>query len=143
MTLSDRVVTTLARPRLYALLLGAFAVFSVAIAALGLFGVLSYAVAQRSRELAVRIALGARRGDIVRLVLGQGLAVSVIGLAAGLAGSLVLTRTIGALLYGIGRFDAVTYAVVPLLVLTIAVAACLVPARRAARIDPLRLLKGA
>ncbi len=143
MTLSDRVVTTLARPRLYALLLGAFAVFSVAIAALGLFGVLSYAVAQRSRELAVRIALGARRVDIVRLVLGQGLAVSIIGLAAGLAGSLVLTRTIGALLYGIGRFDAVTYAVVPLLVLTIAVAACLVPARRAARIDPLRLLKGA
>jgi ABC-type antimicrobial peptide transport system permease subunit len=98
-------------------------------------------VAQRSRELAVRTALGARPVDIVRLVVGQGLAVTCVGLGAGLLGSFVLMRSIGALLYGVTPSDGLTYVVVPLVVILIAGAACFVPARRAARLDPLRALR--
>ncbi len=142
MTMEDRVLTSLARPRLYAILLGGFAAIALAIAGVGLFAVLSYTVGQRSRELAVRAALGARQIDIVRLVVSQGLLVTIGGVAAGLAGSLVLTRAIGALLYGVTRYDPITYAGVPALLLVVAAAACLSPARRAARLDPLRVLKG-
>jgi hypothetical protein len=142
MTMTARVMTGLARPRLYAVLLAAFSVFSLAIAAIGLFAVLSYAVAQRSRELAVRMALGASRADVVGLVLRQALAVTAGGVVAGVAGSLALSQTIATLLYGVDRFDAVTYTAVPVLLLMVALAACIGPARRAARLDPLHLLKG-
>jgi putative ABC transport system permease protein len=141
MTMEDRMLTTLARPRLYAVLLGTFAALALAVAAVGLFGVLSYSVAQRSRELAVRTALGARRIDIAALVLRQGLAVTGAGLAAGLLGSLALMRSIETLLYGITVRDGVTYVAVPIVLLFVAAAACLVPARDAARIDPLRALR--
>ena len=132
MTMEDRVLTSLARPRLYAILLGGFASIALAIAGVGLFAVLSYTVGQRSRELAVRAAIGARQIDIVRLVVSQGLLGTIGGVAAGLAGSLVLTRAIGALLYGVTRYDPITYAGVPALLLLVAAAACLSPARRAA-----------
>jgi len=141
MTLEDRMMRSLARPRLYAVLLGTFAALAVAVAAVGLFGVLSYSVAQRSRELAVRSALGARRLDIVTLVLRQGLAVTIAGLVAGLLGSLALTRSIETLLYGVTTHDAVTYVVVPALLLLVAAVACLFPARDAARVDPWRALR--
>ena len=93
--LEDQILTTIARPRLYAVLLGGFAMFALVVAAVGLFAVLSYAVAQRSRELAVRSALGARPIDIIRLVLGHTLAVTGVGLVAGLLGSLALARSVG------------------------------------------------
>lgn len=141
MTLEDRMLTSLARPRLYAILLGGFAVFALLIAAVGLFGVLSYSVAQRSRELAVRTALGARRVDIIRLVLVQGLAVTGVGLAAGLLGSLALTRTIAALLYGVTPHDGITYVCVPIILVVVGAVACVAPARRAARLDPIRALR--
>jgi ABC-type antimicrobial peptide transport system permease subunit len=90
----------------------------------------------------MRAALGARRSDIVRIVLRQGLAVTVSGLCAGVLLSTLLTPGIGSLLYGISRHDAVTYAAVPIVLLAVATVACLVPAWRAARLDPLRVLKG-
>jgi predicted permease len=142
LTLDERVMTTLARPRLYAIVLGAFAAFALAIAGVGLFGVLSYAVAQRSRELAVRSALGARRADIVRLILRQGFLVTAVGLAIGLLSSMWLARGIAAQLYGVTPADGVTYTAVPLLLAAVAAAACVSPARRAASLNPLRVLRG-
>ena len=139
--LEDRVLTTIARPRLYAILLGGFAIIALVVAAVGLFAVLSYAVAQRSRELAVRTALGARPIDIIRLVLGHTLAVTCVGLVAGLLGSLALARSIGTLLYGITPHDGITYAGVSVILIVVAAAASFAPARRAARLDPLRALR--
>ncbi len=141
MSLEDRMLTSLARPRLYAIVLGGFAAFTLIVAAVGLFGVLSYTVAQRSRELAVRAALGARPIDLARLVFGQCLAVTGTGLVTGLLGSLALTRFIGALLYGITPQDAVTYLAVVSVVALMAIVAGIAPARRAARLDPLRSLR--
>jgi predicted permease len=142
MPMADRMSGSLARPRLYAILLGGFAGFALVVAAVGLFGVVSYTVAQRSRELAVRTALGATPFDIVRLVLRQGLAVTLGGLAAGILGSLALMQSIAALLYGVTPHDRLTYLVVPALLVVVSAAACLAPARRAARLDPLRVLRG-
>lgn len=141
MMLEDRISLSLARPRLYAGLLGGFAAVALMIAAVGLFGVLSYTVSQRSRELAVRAALGAQQIDIVRLVLRHGLLVTGSGIAVGLLSSLALMRSISALLYGIVPFDGITYFVVPIILLAVAAAACFGPARRAARIDPLVALR--
>ena len=140
-TMEQKLLGNLARPRLYAIMLGGFAAFALAIAAVGLFGVLSYTVAQRSREIAVRSALGAQQRDIVRLVLGQGLAITGVGLAVGMAAALVLTRSMTAFLYGVTAHDRLTFVAVPLLLLLVAAAACFVPARRAAKLDPLKVLK--
>lgn len=139
--LDQRLLTTLARPRLYAMLLGGFAAFALIIAAVGLFGLLSYSVSLRSRELAVRAALGAKRLDIVRLVLGQGLGVTVAGLAIGLIAAASLTRLLSTQLYGVTPYDTLTFIVVPLLLLIVAVVACLIPARRAATLDPLQVFR--
>ena len=142
MTLEDRLLmTSLARPRLYAVLLGAFAVIAVVITAVGLFGVLSYVVAQRTRELGVRAALGARRIDLVGLVVRQGLGVAIAGIAAGLIAATWLARFVSALLYGVTQHDPATYLAVPLVLLAVALIACLAPAWRAARLDPLRALR--
>ncbi len=140
-TMDDRLMTSLARPRTYALLLGGFAVFALAIAGVGLFGVLSYSVAQRTREIGVRTALGAQARDIARLVFRQGLAIAGAGVAVGLPISAATVRTLSAFLYGVAAYDAASFIVVPMVLAAVAVVACLVPARRAARIDPLRALR--
>ena len=142
MPLEQRLVATLARPRLYAALLAGFAVCALVVAGVGLFGVLSYFISQRSRELAVRAALGARRADIFRLVLRQGLGAAALGIAAGLVASAWLTGLVSAQLYGVTRHDAFTFVVAPLVILVTAVFACVFPALRAARLDPLRVLRG-
>jgi ABC-type antimicrobial peptide transport system permease subunit len=142
MPLEQRLLTTLARPRLYASLLAGFAACALIIAGVGLFGVLSYFISQRSRELAVRAALGARRVDIFRLVLRQGLGAAVLGVAAGLLASAWLTGLVSAQLYGVTRHDAFTFVAAPLVILVSAVIACVFPALRAARLDPLRVLRG-
>ena len=142
MTLEDRLLSTsLARPRLYAVLLTCFAVVALLVTGVGLFGVLSYTVAQRTRELGLRAALGARRRDLVALVLRQGMGVALGGVAAGLLTSLWATRYIATLLYGVSASDWFTYIAVPIVLLLVAAVACLVPARRAARLDPLRALR--
>jgi putative ABC transport system permease protein len=142
MPLEQRMRTTLARPRLYAVLLAGFAGFALVIAGVGLFGVLSYSVSQRSRELAIRAALGARSMDIFSIVLQQGLVVTLAGLAAGLAASTWLTRPLVTQLYGITQHDTLTFVLVPIVILVAAAVACVIPARRAARLDPLRVLRG-
>jgi len=141
MTMEQRVMGSLARPRLYAIVLTGFAGFALAISGVGLFGVLSYSVTQRSKELGVRAALGARPADIVRLVLREGLTISVAGIALGLIGSIVFARWMGSFLYQVKSSDTTTFLIVPLVLLAMAALACLVPARRAAKLDPLKVLR--
>jgi len=141
MTMEERVATSLAKPRLYALLLTGFAIAALAIAGVGLFGVLSYGVAQRAREIGVRTALGAQVRDIIALVLRQAIAICVAGIAVGFAGAFALTRYLSSLLYGVGRGDLVSYIAVGAAVAIVVAIACLVPARRAARVDPISVLR--
>jgi predicted permease len=141
MPMDDRLAERIAGPRLYAIVAGAFAGFALLITGVGLFGVLSYAVAQRRRELGVRAALGATPGGIVRLVVSQGLWPLAIGAVAGLLTAFLLARYLSSLLYGVVPYDPLTFAAVPLVLMTMAVIACLVPARRAATIDPLKALR--
>jgi putative ABC transport system permease protein len=140
MTMDDRVMTSLAQPRLYALLFAAFAAFALLVAGAGLFGVLSYSVAQRSREIGVRTALGARPVDIAALVVRQALAITIAGSAIGLVAALLLVTLVGTLLYGVTAHDGLTFALVPVAIFAIATVACYTPARRAAAISPLRML---
>ena len=133
MTMDERVMTSLARPRLYAVVLIGFGALAVVIAGVGLFGILSYSIAHRTGEFGVRTALGARTGDIVALVVRQAVVIWVCGAAVGLGVAYALARYVGGILYGITVHDAVTYVSVPVVLLVVAVAACVVPARRAAR----------
>jgi putative ABC transport system permease protein len=142
MTIEQRLLmTSLARPRLYATLLGCFAIAALVVTGVGLFGVLSYTMAQRTRELGVRSALGAQSSDLVALVVRQGMRVTFAGIAAGLIAAAWLTRFIGTLLYGVTPGDWPTYVIVAVVVAAVGALACLVPARRAARLDPLRALR--
>ena len=141
MTMEDRVMSSLAKPRTYAFILAMFAFFALTIAAVGLFGVLSYSVAQRTREIGVRTALGARTSDIVKLVLAQGAFITVVGLAVGLAVSTIVVRSMSTILFGVQPHDTVTFVAVPLALAAVAALACAGPAVRAAKIDPLRALR--
>lgn len=142
MTMEDKLALTLSRPRLYAILLGTFAAFALAVAGVGLFGVLSYTVAQRAREIGVRSALGAQLWDIVGLVLRQSLTIAAAGLAAGLTASLWLTSALQTYLFGVTPRDITSFAGVAIVLLAVAALASIVPARRAARVDPVRVLRG-
>jgi putative ABC transport system permease protein len=133
----DQVVSdSVSQPRFYLLLLGAFAGVALLLAALGIYGVISYTVSQRTRELGIRIALGASRERVVRLVLGQGVWLTVAGVVVGLAAAFWLTRLIASLLFGVAAVDPLTFAGVAVLLLAVAVIASWLPARRAARVDP-------
>ena len=142
MTMEDRLMTSLARPRLYAVLLGGFAGLSLLIAGVGLFGVLAYGVAQRRREIGVRAALGATPGALVALVLRQGMAITIAGLVVGLIGAYVAAGWVGGFLFGITPRDRVSFAAVPIVLFVVATVAAFIPARRAATIDPLRAMRG-
>lgn len=124
------------------LLVGIFALAALLLATAGVFGVLAYSVAQRTREIGVRLALGASTGDILRMVIGQGLITTAIGTAIGLAGSLLLTRTMSSLLFEVSPYDPVTIVGVALLVMLVATLASYIPARRATRVDPMVALRG-
>ena len=123
------------------ILLGTFAALSVLLAALGLYGVVAYSVAERSREIGVRIALGATPGTIVGQVLRESLRLSIVSIAIGLAAAFFLTRLVATLLFGITATDAVSYASVSLFLVGLTLLASYFPARRAARLDPLRALR--
>ena len=123
------------------LLIGSFAMLAIILAAVGLYGVISYSVSQRMRELGIRIALGARPGHVVRLVLGEGAWLALIGVTAGLAAALGLTRLMRSLLFGVSAADPATFAAVVALLATVAMVACYIPARRAIRADPLKVLR--
>jgi putative ABC transport system permease protein len=137
MTMEQRVSTSLARPRFNALLLNLLSVLAAALAAVGVYGVISYSVAQRTREIGVRLALGAKRSDVLWLVIRQGMALAAVGVAIGLAVSLALTRLMKGLLYGLSATDLLTFAGASALLGAVAVAACWLPARRATKIDPM------
>jgi putative ABC transport system permease protein len=141
MTMEDRVAGSLSGPRTYAVFLVGFAACALAIAGVGLFGVLSYTTAQRTREIGLRTALGAQRRDVVTLVGRQALAITVGGLAAGLFASFFLSQLMARLLYGVSARDALTFAAVPLLLCAVAMLACAAPVWRATRIDPIDALR--
>jgi putative ABC transport system permease protein len=138
----DRVIADATdRPRALMMLMGLFAALALGLAALGIYGTLSYAVNQRQQELSVRMALGARPRDVVWLVVRQGLALALVGAAIGVAGAFALGRTLSSLLFGVSAGDALAFAVALGVALTTAVGACLLPARRAAALDPLQGLR--
>lgn len=140
-TLEQRVSGSLAEARFLALLLASFAGLALLLAAVGLCGALLYAVNQRQRELGIRLAVGARQGDLLRLVLGRGLALALAGLAIGLAGALALSRVLTSMVFGITATDPTTYLGVSLLLFVVAAAASYLPARRAAKTDPIETLR--
>ncbi|HEX4666934.1 MAG TPA: ABC transporter permease [Chthoniobacterales bacterium] len=131
----------LARPRFNALLLSIFAGVALLLTAIGIYGVMAYSVAQRRQEIGIRMALGAQKSDVLRLIVGGGMQLAALGVVVGLLGAYALTRLLGSLLYGVGSFDGVTLGAVALLLAAIALLACWFPARRAAAVHPLTALR--
>jgi putative ABC transport system permease protein len=135
-TMQDRLSNSIAPQRLNALALAVFASFALLLATIGIYGVVAFAVEQRSREMGIRLAIGARPVDVLRLVVKQGLTLGLLGVAIGVGGALAMSRIIASLLYGTGAGDPFTYLVVSVTFLVLATVASYVPARRAARLDP-------
>lgn len=140
-TMQDRLYDSLARRRFSAIMLGAFAVFALILATVGVYGVISYLVTQGTHDIGIRIALGAPRAGILGLVVRQGMELAAVGIAAGLAGALLLTRVMSSLLFGVSATDAVTFSLVAVVLAVVALLASYVPARRATRLDPLAALR--
>ena len=132
---------SVSRPRFMTLLLGIFAAVALGLAAVGTYGVMSYAVAERRQEIGIRMALGAQQGSVLGMVLGQGLVVAGLGLVLGVAGAFALSRFLGTMLYQVGTRDTTAFIVAPLILGLVAVAACTIPALRATRVDPARILR--
>jgi ABC-type antimicrobial peptide transport system permease subunit len=120
---------------------GAFGLLALVLAAVGIYGVTAYTTRQRTHEIGIRMALGASKQDVLRLVLGHGLRLTLIGVALGLAASFALTRFLGALLLGVTSTDALTFSSVAILLCVVALCACFIPALRAMRLDPQRALR--
>ena len=128
--------------RTIAALVSSFGALAITLAAIGLYGVMAYTVSQRSQEIGLRMALGASRRDILAMIVGRGMALTAAGVTLGIAAALAATRAVGGLLYGVQPSDPVTYLTVPVMLAAVALVACYVPARRAARVDPLVTLRG-
>lgn len=140
-SMDQLVSNTSAQPRLYLVLIASFAGTAVLLAAIGLYGVLAYAVGQRTREIGIRLALGAKRGEVLRMVMSQAGRLAVTGVAIGLGVAVLATRALQSQLFEVGPTDAATYAAVGVVLLIVALAASWIPARRAARIDPITALR--
>ena len=140
-TMNARIAGSITAPRFYSVLLSTFAVVAFLLAASGIYGSMLYSVGQRHRELGIRLALGARRTDLVRMVVGKGLLLTTIGIAIGLVGALGVSRALESFVFGVSTTDPLTFVVVSLLLATVAIAACYLPARKAAAADPLVALK--
>jgi putative ABC transport system permease protein len=140
-TMSEIVSDTYGSIRFPMTLVWIFAAFAMLLSAVGIFGVMSYAVSRRTQEMAIRMALGARRRDVLRLVLREGLNVTIFGVAVGLPSALALSRVMAGYVYGIKATDPLTFAAAALLLIGISLLACYVPARRATRVDPIMALR--
>jgi putative ABC transport system permease protein len=139
--MNDVVSTSAAPRRIPMLLMSAFAGVAMLLAMLGLYGVTSYYVAQRTHEIGVRMALGAQIADVLTLVLRRGMLLAVVGIGIGIAGAVAVTRYMTTLLFGVKPVDAITFVGVAVVLAAVVFVACLVPARRAAKIDPLEALR--
>jgi len=141
MTMEQRVAGSVAAKRFVMFLLGAFSILALGLAAVGIYGVMAYLVTQRTKEIGVRMALGAQKRDVLRLVVGKGMVLAVIGAAIGLVASLALTRLMRSLLFEVTPTDWLTFVIVSVVLLTVALLACYIPARRATKVDPLTALR--
>jgi putative ABC transport system permease protein len=140
-TMNEVVSNSFAARRLSMLLLGVFAALALMLACVGIYGVISYLVGQRTHEIGVRIALGAQRSDVSRLVIGHGTRMALIGVVVGIVFALGLTRLMANQLFGVSAHDPMTFGGVAMLLIIVAVAACYIPARRAMRVDPMVALR--
>ena len=140
-TMDQLLSNSIAKPRFYTALLGSFAVLALILASLGTYGVMSFSINQRRREIGIRLAMGAGRGDIFKLVVGRGLLLALTGVAIGLGGAFALTRLMSGLLFGVSATDPVTFIIISLLLTGVALVACYVPARRATKVDPMVALR--
>jgi len=140
-TMDDRMYDSLARQRFATTMLGAFAVFAMILAAIGVYGAISYLVTQGAHDIGVRIALGASRGNILKMVVRRGMGLAGAGIACGLIGAAALTQLMASLLFGVSAHDAAAFTAAPVFLAVVALAACYVPARRATRVDPMVALR--
>jgi putative ABC transport system permease protein len=141
-TMDHIVAQAVARQRFSMLLLGLFAALALLLASIGIYGVMSYSVAQRTREIGIRIALGARRADVLQMTLKQALKLVGVGMILGLAAAFLLTRVLQTLLFGISATDPITFLGISLVLLAVAILASYIPALRATKVDPLVALRG-
>jgi putative ABC transport system permease protein len=135
------VADSIAQERLSMLLMGLFGTLALVLASVGIYGLLSYAVAQRTQEMGIRMALGARMVDVMRLILKQGLGLVVVGEVIGLLGAFAFTRLLRTMLFGVTATDTLTFVAVSLVLTAVAMLACYIPARRATKVDPLIALR--
>jgi len=141
MTMEQRLAKSVAAKRFVMSLLGAFSILALGLAAVGIYGVMAYLVTQRTQEIGVRMALGAQKRDVLRLVVGKGMVLAIVGTAIGLVASLALTRLMRSLLFEVTPTDWLTFVIVSVVLLTVALLACYIPARRATKVDPLVALR--
>jgi putative ABC transport system permease protein len=140
-TMEQYLASSVAQPRLNAMLVGLFSAVALVLSAAGIYGVMSYSVTQRTQEIGIRLALGAQRHDVLRLIVGQGVKLIALGVTVGLIAVFLTTRLLAGLLYGVETIDLPTITVVALLLALVAVLACWIPARRASGLDPMIALR--